>query len=329
MRWKVNLLDAKELWLRPDSKHRFVIWFCSAAAPAGLPATHNYHFTVNVLDRDTIIASIGDLSVTPRVIRHLSLFLKSPDSDITPAVEAMKTEPVLTAAMLAACNSPTHYRGQKLLTLEHAILRLGYRETYRIALLITFRQGLRISNLPDNTVADYLWSRAITAACAMESLSSATKAASGYTVGLLHLVGCFVLARNRCPLTVFNNTHPSALLAAQEAAYGIAFPEAGALALDQWGFPQEIWMPIRFQLQPSGAGEFVDDAFLLSRAMAVANFIEQCRPDSPSYIANMRTGSYIETFVRDVEATSHELIAAFHTAPPRRPAWATCYDERR
>jgi len=266
--------------------------------------------------------------VTPRVIRYLSLFLKSPDADITPAVEAMKLEPVLTAAMLAACNSPTHYRGQKLLALEHAVLRLGYRETYRIALLITFRQGLRISNLPDNKVADYLWSRAITAACAMEVLASAANAAAAYTVGLLHLVGCFILARNRCPLAVFNSTHPSAMLAAQEAAYGIAFPEAGALALEQWGFPPEISTPIRFQLKPGEAGEFVEDTFLLARSVAIANFIEQCRPDSPAFLANMKEGAYIESLVRDVEAASTDLIAAFHSVRPRRPLWADPGGER-
>ncbi|HTO02748.1 MAG TPA: HDOD domain-containing protein [Opitutus sp.] len=281
-----------------------------------------------MLDRDSIIASIGDLSVTPRIIRHLSLFLKSPDADITPAVEAMKMEPVLTAAMLAACNSPTHYRGQKLLCLEHAILRLGYRETYRIALLITFRQGLRIANLPDNKVADYLWSRAITAGCAMERLASTTNAAAAYTVGLLHLVGCFILARNRCPLAVFNSTHPTAMLAAQEAAYGIAFPEAGALALEKWGFPPEIWMPIRYQLQPAETSEFSEDAILLARAVAVANFIEQCRPDSPAYLSNVKEGAYIEAFVREVEVASADLIGAFYAVPPRRPAWANRNGQR-
>jgi HD-like signal output (HDOD) protein len=295
---------------------------------ASQPA-RTYHLIVHVLDRDSIIASIGDLSVTPRVIRHLSVFLKSPDADITPAVEAMKTEPVLTAAMLAACNSPTHYRGQKLLTLEHAILRLGYRETYRIALLITFRQGLRIADLPDNSSADYLWSRAVTAACAMEVLAPGEKTAAAYTIGLLHLIGCFILARHRSPLAAFNSTHPSAMLAAQEAAYGIAFPEAGALALEHWEFPPEIWMPIKYQMQPSDAGAFVDDAFLLSRSMAIANFIEQTRPDSPAFLPNMRDPGYIESFVRDVEATSTALIAAFHSAPPRRPAWATCFDQPR
>jgi HD-like signal output (HDOD) protein len=276
-----------------------------------------------VLDRDSIIASIGDLSVTPRVIRYLSLFLKSPDEDITPAISAMRTEPVLTAAMLAACNSPHHFRGQKLLTLEEAVLRLGYRETYRIALLITFRQGLRIAHLPDNVVADYLWSRAITAACAMELLAAPSQSAAAYTVGLLHLVGCFILARNRCPLAGFNSTHPASMIAAQEAAYGIAFPEAGAVALEQWGFPEEISVPIRFQLQPAGAGERAPDALLLARAIAVAGFIEECRPDSPAYSSTFKEGRYIESFVRKVEVASAEFISGFYSVPPRRPVWAS------
>jgi HD-like signal output (HDOD) protein len=310
-----------------DPESQSCVSVCCAGAPE-VAAANAPLFNSHVLDRDSIIASIGDLSVTPRVIRYLSLFLKSPDADITPAIEAIKTEPVLTAAMLAACNSPHHFRGEKLLCLEHAILRLGYRETYRIALLITFRQGLRISNLPDNVVADYLWSRAVTAACAMESLAAPTHASSAYTIGLLHLIGCFILARNRTPLAAFDSTHPESMLAAQEAAYGIAYPEAGALALEQWGFPPEIWMPVKFQLHPSEAAPWVEDAFMLSRAMSVANFIEQSRPDSPAYLAQSREHAYIETFVRDVEATSAELIATFHSIRPRRPSWASCYDER-
>jgi hypothetical protein len=116
--------------------------------------------------------------------------------------------------------------------------------------------------------------------------------------------------------------------AAQEAAYGIAYPEAGAIALEQWGFPPEIWMPVKFQLHPSEAGAFVESAFMLSRATSVANFIEQCRPDSPAYLAQSREHTYIETFVHDVEATSAELIATFHAVPPRRPSWASSYEGR-
>src|SRR5690606_19399032 len=147
---------------------------------------------------------------------------------------------------------------------------------------------LRIANLPENKVAEQLWSRAITAGRAMERLASTTHAAAAYTVGLLHLVGGFILARKSCLLAAFNSTQSSAMLAAQEAAYGIAFPEAGALALENWGFPPEIWMPIRYQLQPAETPEFSEDAILLARAVAVANFIDQSRPDSPAYVANVK-----------------------------------------
>lgn len=277
-----------------------------------------------MLDRDSIIASIGDLAVTPRVIRHLSVFLKDPNNDMSPAIEAMKAEPVLTAAMLAACNSPAHYRGERLLTLEAAVLRLGFRETYRIALLVTFRQGLLIRNLPDNRHADYLWSRAVTAACAMEALSPSAEAAPiGYTIGLLHLIGCFILARNGAKMAGFDSTNPAAMARAQEAACGMAFPEVGGLALQQWEFSPEIWVPIRFQQAPAEAGKFSDFAFLLSRAVALAHFIEQCRPDSPIYRPSVIGGAFTDPVVGKVEARSAELMECFHAVPPRRPRWAT------
>ena len=73
-----------------------VLWIASrSGVPLDVEALQlsaSSTITENVLDRDSIIASIGDLSVTPRVIRHLSLFLKSPDADITPAVEALREQ---------------------------------------------------------------------------------------------------------------------------------------------------------------------------------------------------------------------------------------------
>jgi HD-like signal output (HDOD) protein len=275
------------------------------------------------LDRDAIIASIGELSVTPRVMRVLSVLLKNSDSDLTPAITAIKTEPVLTAALIAACNCPTHYRGSKLSTLEGAVLRLGLRETYRISLLITFRQGLRISNLPDNGVADYLWSRAVTAACAMELLStSAETSATAYTIGLLHLIGTFIIARSGGTLEGWDSTHPSVLMKAQEAAHGIAFPEAGAVALKQWEFPAEIYEPIRCQLAPQQAKEFSEYAVMLARANSIAQFVEECRPGSPAYRESATADVYVNQFVQEVELRAVELMETFYPLQPRRPKWA-------
>lgn len=274
-------------------------------------------------DRDAIIASIGELSVTPRVMRVLSVLLKNADDDLAPAVAAMKAEPVLTTALIAACNCPTHYRGGKLNSLESAVLRLGLRETYRIALLITFRQGLRISNLPDNSAADYLWSRAVTAACAMEMLAtSADVAPTAYTIGLLHLVGCFIIARGGGTLEGWDSTHPSVLMKAQEAAHGIGFPEAGAIALREWEFPPEIYEPIQHQLAPQQAKEFSDAAGMLARATAIAQFIEECRPGSPVYRESATTDVFVSHFIQEVELRAVELIETFYPLPPRRPRWA-------
>lgn len=274
-------------------------------------------------DRDALIASIGELSVTPRVMRVLSVLLKNSDSDLAPAIAAMKTEPVLTTALIASCNCPTHYRGARLTTLEAAVLRLGLRETYRIALLITFRQGLRISNLPDNAAADYLWAKAVTAACAMEMLARSSDAApTAYTIGLLHLIGCFIIARGGGTLEGWDSTHPSVLSKAQEAAHGIAFPEAGAIALRQWEFPPEIYEPVQFQLMPQQSKNFSEQAVMLARAASIAQFVEECRPGSPVYRESATSDVFVSQFVQEVELRAVELMETFYPMPPRRPKWA-------
>lgn len=274
------------------------------------------------VNRDSVIAAIGELAVTPRVIRHMAVFLGSPDADIRPALEAMRTEPVLTTALLAAGNTPSHSRGQKLLTVDAAVLRLGFRETYRIALLVTFRQGLRIPGLPDSRIADHLWSRAVTTACAMEKLTlDPAQREFAYTVGLLHLIGAFVLARNAVLEGLWDPTHPASLQRVLEASMGADFPEAGGIALRHWDFPEEIWVPVKHQLTPGSARGHTTVTARLASAVRLASWIEEARPDSLAFRRHSWGQPPPDAQLRAIEAASVRLLDAFYSRPPRRPEW--------
>lgn len=272
--------------------------------------------------RESIIATIAELNVTPRVLRHLGRFLGDPNADLTPAITALKSEPVLTAAILAGCNTVMHGSGEKEVSLENAIHRLGFRETYRIALLATFRQGLRIPGLPDNKVSDRIWSRAIIAACAMEMWAPAEKAPLAFTVGLLHLIGSLILARRGWPMAGFTGTTPSFLAKAQEAAVGLSYPEAGGIALEEWEFPKDISVPVRCQLTPDAAGEFTEVTHLLARAVELAQFIEQSRTDEMNAADLTYSSVRITPDVLAIEARATDLMERFYILPIKRPRWA-------
>src|SRR5690606_2861912 len=275
-----------------------------------------------LVTREAILESITGLSVTPRVIRHLATFIGDPNQDISEAVTALAVEPVLTAAIVAAANAPTHYRGERATHLAQAVHRLGLRETYRIALLITFRQGLYISNLPDSRAADYLWRRAVTTACAMEELADPpVDPNTAYTIGLLHLIGCLILARAGAGDLGFDCSHPAALARAQAAAGELTHAEAAALALEHWDFPPEVCAAIRWQFSPHSAGSHVLMALLLSRAVNLSTFIEECRPDSPIY-RPPPISQFIGEREKAIEARAYDLMALFHVIPPERPVWA-------
>src|SRR5690606_19999647 len=220
-------------------------------------------------------------------------------------------------------NAPHQYRGGKILDLEAAVHRIGYRETYRIALLITFRQGLRLSYVRDSRAADYLWRLAATTACGMEAFSQrAQPSASAYTIGLLHLIGCFILARDQRCAEAWDPAQPMAFVHLQTEACGIAYPEAGALALETWAFPVQIWLPVRDQLRPAATPDFQDLSEKLSRAAWMARQIEAARPGSPAFQAEIAALEPDE-IVRKVEAASNDLITTFQTTTSlRRTVWA-------
>ena len=83
--------------------------------------------------REAILESLTGLSVTPRVIRHLATFLGDPNQDISEALTALAVEPVLTTAIIAAANAPTHFRGSGRPTLRRrcsgwaCVKRIGSR----------------------------------------------------------------------------------------------------------------------------------------------------------------------------------------------------------
>lgn len=272
--------------------------------------------------RDAILESLTGLSVTPRVIRHLATFIGDPNQEMSEALTALAVEPVLSTAIIAAANAPTHYRGERTTYLTQAVHRLGLRETYRIALLLTFRQGLYLSNLPDSRAADYLWRRAVTAACAMEELAEPpVDPNTGYTIGLLHLIGCLILARAGAGELSFDCSHPATLARAQAAAGGLTHAEAAALALEHWNFPSEVCEAIRWQYSPHSAGSHVLLALQLSRAVNLATFIEECRPDSPIYHPSPMA-QIVGEREKTIEARAYDLMALFHVIPPERPVWA-------
>src|SRR5690606_28644459 len=137
-----------------------------------------------------------------------------------------------------------------------------------------------LSGLPDNKCADYLWRRAGTTPCAMEEPpNSHLDKPTGYTIGLLHLIGCLLLARRGDHETPFDCTNPAALARAQAAPGGLSHPAAAALALEWWDFPPLICSAGRWPYAPQNAGSRLEAAVQLSRAVNGASFIEETRPD--------------------------------------------------
>jgi putative nucleotidyltransferase with HDIG domain len=186
-------------------------------------------------------------SVSQAALRLVGL-LARPETSNDEVVEVLKTDSVLTAKLLAACNSPAVGLQEIVSSVDQAVLILGYRQIFRMVMRLAFGPSMAMS-LPGYAEANQLWGHALMAACAGETLAEQRpdqqiELSLGFTIGLLHDIGKLVIS-------AFLKPEQQGLLW-QRAADGIPSGEAerellgadhaevGACLLFIWRLPDHI-----------------------------------------------------------------------------------------
>jgi len=216
---------------------------------------------------------LAKLPSGPRVLSRLMSTVRQPHVQLADVAELFTADPALSARVVAACNSPYYWRGEKTTDIRSAVLRLGINEVSRIVQIVTLTDLKKYPTHLYTEAAGHFWERSLHTAFVMEELSD--REPSAYTAGIMHLVGIWVLC------SVFPAGHMSieerelALQAAlEQLRLGVSFAEAGGAALAKWGFAPHISETVRWQLVPSLCPdtEHRELARLLSRAVAVADW---------------------------------------------------------
>jgi HD-like signal output (HDOD) protein len=225
--------------------------------------------------RDSLEFELHRLSSAPRIIPRLAVLVNDPNMNPDDVIEVIRHDPALTTRLMAACKSAAIHHGAEVTNVSEAVGCLGFAQVYRIAVVIAFRSGFCGRFQVYEESADAIWQRAVATACFMEefALEQDGDLGSAYTIGLLHMIGMFLLDWHCAEIP--GARIPVRNLAKQlemERKYS-AFThlEATALALDFWGFPREIYEPIRWYDRPQEAGEFVTKASHLQLAVSLSH----------------------------------------------------------
>ena len=231
----------------------------------------------SVYSQEILEFELRRLSSAPRIVPRLAALVKDPNMNPEDVIEVIRHDPALTARVIGACKSAAVHHGGEVSNVLEAVQCLGFNEVYRIAVVVAFRSGFCSRFSAYEISSDLVWKQAVAAACFMEefALEEDQELGTPYTIGLLHMIGMFLIDWHcaqipgaRIPSRPFLRQ-----LELERQHTGFTHMEISAMALEFWGFPREIVLPIRHYATPVEAGEFADTASALQLAVGLAQDI--------------------------------------------------------
>ena len=165
-------------------------------------------------------------------------------------VEGLRSDVVLTAKLLRACNSSFFAFEESISSVDQALLVLGYQEVLRIVMALAYG-GMMAAPLPGYAVAENeLWFHALVTATAAEvvvisELNLVVDPQVAFTAGLLHDIGKLVLSqvltedlqgqiRTRIQQERLSRAE------AEKQVLGTDHAEVGGCLLQRWGLPEGL-----------------------------------------------------------------------------------------
>jgi len=203
------------------------------------------------------IAKTERLTPAPRILGQVMALLRDPDTDINSIAALVKNDPALVTDMIRGANTVFYGRGERVSSLERALLKIGFREGIRLLNLAVART-LSSRNLDSyGMAADDFWAESLFNGLFLKALAMTTSAIEldeAHTAGLLRFTGRLVI--DQCikeRKTAIRWDGVTALEAWETEQTGFTQAQAGALLLRNWKFPERLTHAIEWQNQAARA----------------------------------------------------------------------------
>ncbi len=234
-----------------------------------------------------IVDGIVNLPPTPRILPKLQKLLRDPNSGIHDIISLLKVDAPMTAQIVRMSNSAYYNTGEPVQSLEEAVNRLGFREVYRISSVAAAQQVMGEALPLYNMGKGELLEGSVATAVLMVELCSRARRPdldAAYTTGLLHSMGKVVINQYflKHGLELYGNAAGEAVdILWERRLLGFDHAQAGAAILQKWNFPDEIRVPVLFQLDPLKAPSQQSVCCLLSIARSCAHTLRNLKAALP------------------------------------------------
>ncbi len=211
--------------------------------------------------REAIMNGVRSIAPLPVVAARLAVLMRDRDVEIGKLVELVQYDPGLTARVIALANSASFGAGRQISTLKDALVRVGLDELYRLVFISSLGPVMRRPVEGYDLAIGQLWRHCVATALAAEAIEEfhGKVAGSGvaFTAGLLHDVGKLVMDSLSedyfMQIEMKADQDEKPFDEAELEILGIDHTEAGAMVLEQWGFPEDLVDVVRWHHQPAMA----------------------------------------------------------------------------
>ncbi|MBK1879254.1 HDOD domain-containing protein [Pelagicoccus mobilis] len=247
---------------------------------------------------EDLIQKTDTLPPAPEVLPKLVKIMKDPDTDSNDIVQLISTDAAIMAGVLKLSNSGAYSPPSPVTDLNDAVAMLGIKEVYRIVNLVSSGDYLD-GALPSMDIGKgSLWAHSLAVALIMDQIANDVCDMDGlpYTLGLLHDIGKLGLhlGCGEQYVDIFKKveTERLSLDKAENETLGFDHALAGSKMLEEWSFPEEVYMPIRYQYNPQEAPE---EHRQLAGALHLANWgaaVIGCNDGRDSWALDMIEGAF-------------------------------------
>lgn len=263
---------------------------------------------------DALMQTVRDLKMLPRVAAKAIAIADDPDAKIGDFARAIGQDLKLTASILAFANSPlfpVFATGSKVICLETAITRLGFRQTRQMILVSSFA-GM-VNSLPalEEATREKLNEHGFLVGCICSELNrlfGLRLQGEEFTAGIIHDVGRIIVAatigedfRHVDSLDFDESTDE--FLAAEMALMGTNHSQIGAWFLRRQQLPEELVNVALYHHCPNDSAQYTRLVALVAIADDLANYYHRDPLQSTEYVPSQAASTKLLEMLGTSQAT--------------------------
>ena len=221
----------------------------TSSAPASLPRKPTPE------QIQSAIGHIEGFSPAPRILGRALVLLRDAQCDVDTVASLIRGDPALAGDIIRIANSAYFAGEQRTQSVEHALQRIGFRETMRLLTLAVSRI-ITLGNLSYYSIAaEDFWAESLFNGLFMEELARTTGAADqgdAYTAGLLRYYGRLAINQSIDSLGGGIFWQGTETLTQWETDnVGLTHAQAGGMLLRRWQFPDAMIAACEGQEHPA------------------------------------------------------------------------------